>query len=107
MAASPLVTNRSTLLCPHGGVVSFTPMGAGRPVQPGGGIPVVMTDVFVVAGCPCMLGATPSPCTRVQWVSGNYDPLINGVPTLTVASVGLCLSATGAPQGPVIVARAC
>jgi hypothetical protein len=45
----------------------------------------------------------PSPCVLVQWASTAADSTINGVPALTTDSVGLCIAATQAPQGPVIV----
>ena len=45
----------------------------------------------------------PSPCIRVQWIVTDLRSAVNGVPTLSASSVGLCLAPTQIPQGPVIV----
>jgi hypothetical protein len=98
---SGFLTTASTLMCPHGGMVIGTPSStqvmAGAPV-------LTVADVFMVAGCAFVNGATPSPCVTVQWVSGAARVTAGGAAALTAASVGLCIAATGAPQGTALVA---
>jgi hypothetical protein len=50
-----------------------------------------------------MIGPVPSPCLTVQWVSPALQSQAGSNPTLTEASIGLCLAATQAPQGPVVI----
>lgn len=95
------LTPQATLMCPHGGTVigipANIPRAAGSPV-------LVATDTFIIAGCPFTLpGPTPSPCVQVQWVVPDSRVRINGSPTLSQSSVGLCISAAGVPQGTAIV----
>jgi len=95
-----LIDAGATLLCPHGGTVSIVASNAnvtaGAPVA-------VQTDTMVIAGCPFTIGP-PSPCVRVQWVVPDARVTVGGVPTLSQGSTGLCLAATGAPQGTVVIA---
>jgi hypothetical protein len=62
------------------------------------------SDTFTIAGCAFVIGVVPSPCISVQWVQPAAQSTRGGAPTLTLASVGLCLAATQAPQGPVVIA---
>jgi hypothetical protein len=64
---------------------------------------MLLSDVYLIAGCPFWPG-WPSPCMRVTWVSGSSLLYVKGQPALTLASVGMCVSAGGASQGPVIIA---
>lgn len=103
--AGKLLTTQSQLRCPHGGTVSAV---SGGPVMAGAGARVlVQTDACTVAGCPFQLpapsGTVPSPCVRVQWIIANAAVRVNGIPTLSESSVGVCLSALQAPQGTVVV----
>lgn len=98
--AGPLLTTDAVLTCPHGGTVSITPSSAR--VSAGGTV-VVQTDTATVAGCPFTTPSNPSPCVRVQWVVADSRVTVNGAATLSAGSTGLCLSAAGAPQGPVVV----
>lgn len=90
----PTLTTSSVLSCPHGGVVTgvlaklptFTPNS--------GAADLSTADLFAIAGC-----SFPTPCVRVRWIS---SPAL----TLDIRSIGLCVNAAGAPQGPVVVARA-
>jgi len=98
---SGLLTTASTLLCPHGGTVTATPAStnviAGAPV-------LTESATCMIAGCAFVVGTVPSPCVTVQWVAPAARVSIGGTPALTAASVGLCIGATGAPQGPVQIA---
>lgn len=75
-------------------------------VQAAAGFIAVLSDEFTVAGCPFMLPTvppTPSPCVIVRWMMGDLRMQINGTPTLSQSSVGLCYSALQIPQGPPVV----
>lgn len=91
----------ATLMCPHGGSVSIVTTNAR--VKGGGGYLVTANDVFVVAGCPFVAATVPSPCLTVQWSSPDTAVTVGGAPTLSQGSVGLCLNAAQAPQGPVTI----
>jgi hypothetical protein len=101
-----LLTTASVLMCPHGGSVSAI---TSNTHSNAGGAPLVgMSDTFLIAGCPFTLPGTPpipSPCLTVQWLVGNTSSQIAGDYTLSEASTGLCLAATQAPQGSVIIAN--
>jgi hypothetical protein len=67
---------------------------------------LTVSDTFLITGCPFTLPTTPptpSPCVTVQWSAPSANVTHGGAPALTAASVGLCLAATQAPQGSVIV----
>ena len=102
-----LLNSSSTLLCPHGGRVQHSPLGATL-YRVNGYPPMRLADHYMVTGCPFMmpLGPTlmPSPCMKVQWTVGSPFLSIKGSPALTNNSVGLCMSAMGMPQGPVVIA---
>lgn len=101
--ADPLITSASTLQCPHGGQVQI--VSANTRAQAGAAIALV-SDTFTVSGCPFQIPAAvpiPSPCILVQWIAPNVRTRVGGQPTLSHGSVGLCIGATGAPQGPVQV----
>ena len=98
------LTASSTMMCPHGGTVIATPAAAN--VQAAGTPMLSAADTFMIAGCPFMIALVPSPCLTVQWVSPAVNSSRGGSPTLTLASVGLCLAATQAPQGPIVIAAA-
>ncbi len=89
------------MMCPHGGLVSHVPTSY-TSYRVDGRLPMMLTDVYLVAGCPNYING-PSPCTMVSWLNGTVNLLIKGKPLLTIASVGLCQSATGIMQGPAIV----
>lgn len=97
----PLVTPATTMMCPHGGTVTGTPGSA----KAQAGAPVLrMSDTFLIAGCPFTLpGPVPSPCVSVQWVQTATRVKHGGDFALTLGSVGLCLAATQAPQGTVLL----
>lgn len=95
-----LLTASAQMTCPHGGMVTAIPS---TPTVTAGGDPVVlMTDTFVVAGCP-FAPVAPQPCVLVQWQTGATQSTVNGVAPLTTDSVGLCQAADGAVQGMVLI----
>jgi hypothetical protein len=97
-----LLTTASMLMCPHGGTVSA--ITSNTQVNAGGSPLVRASDTFVIAGCPFTLpGSVPSPCMTVQWISPDTRSQVASDFTLSEASVGLCLAATQAPQGTVLI----
>ncbi len=98
----PFLTVAATMTCPHGGTVTATPSSVNAKA---GGSPVLTaSDTFLIAGCAFNISGAPSPCVTVQWVQPATASTRRGAPTLTMASLGLCLAATQAPQGPVVIA---
>ncbi len=100
-----LLTAASQLKCPHGGTVkitsSSTSKAAGNPIA-------TMKDVFTITGCPFQLPTvppTPSPCVLVMWIKPMMRVRVSMVPALDQASVGLCIAATGLPQGPALIVK--
>jgi len=103
MSGSTLNT-ASTLMCPHGGTVHIISTNAR--VKTGGAFAALATDTFMVSGCPYQIPAVvpiPSPCVLVQWIVPDARSRVSGSFTLSQSSTGLCLSATGIPQGPVMM----
>jgi hypothetical protein len=98
---SGMLTTATVMMCPHGGTVQAIPSSTA--VQFGGAPTVTAADTFMIAGCAFNIVGVPSPCLTVQWVSTSLQNQVNSNPALTEASVGLCLAATQAPQGPVTI----
>ena len=96
-----LLTVASTMMCPHGGMVTAVPgstrASAGAPILRG-------SDTFIIAGCGFNVSAVPSPCVSVTWVQTATRVQHAGALVLNEASVGLCTAATQAPQGTVLIA---
>jgi hypothetical protein len=96
------LTTSSVLQCPHGGSVSATTTNS--VTKAGGDYVVSQSDTFMISGCSFQLpGPMPSPCMTVQWVSASTSNTVQGNNVLTTDSQGLCLAATQAPQGPVVI----
>lgn len=95
----------ATLQCPHGGAVQIATTNARTGAA--GAFMAAATDTFVVAGCPFQIPAVvpiPSPCVKVLWLVPDFRVRIaGGNPTLSRSDAGLCLSAAGIPQGPVMI----
>lgn len=103
--AGKALTVQSTLQCPHGGAVQIIPTNTR--VRADGGFVATIADTTLISGCPFQIPGTPpipSPCVTVQWVVGDTRVKASGNLTLSESSVGMCLAATQAPQGPVTVA---
>ena len=97
----------SSLQCPHGGMVQI--ISANARVKADGAFVALATDQFVIAGCPFQIpvgpAMVPSPCLLVQWLVSDLRTTVNGLPTLSQSSAGLCLNAMQIPQGPVSIAN--
>jgi hypothetical protein len=98
---APVLNVAAQIMCPHGGQAVLTTTNTH--LMAGGAPALTMADVHMIAGCPFVIVLKPSPCLRIQWVTGSTRLKVNGVPVLTLASVGLCLSPEQAPQGPAII----
>ena len=96
-----LLTTASTMMCPHGGVAMAVPGQTQAAID----APILrLSDSIIIAGCALSALVPPMPCVTVQWVVGATRVQAGGDFVLTEASVGLCLAATQAPQGTVIIA---
>lgn len=98
-----VLTSSSTIQCTHGGSASVSPsntkvMADNAPI-------LVESDVHTVAGCPFMIGNTPSPCVQIAWSAGASKVSVNGTAVLLQSSVGQCKAGSGAVQGTAIVAN--
>ncbi len=103
MAGKSITTN-SILLCPHGGMIQI--ITGNTKATAGGGFIATTADTFIISGCPNQIPAAapiPSPCVSVQWIVPDTRVKVNGSPTISRSSVGLCLSAARLPQGPVTI----
>ena len=96
-----LLTVSSNLACPHGGVISVKPAQTQDTVD---GQPILtVADTFIVGGCPFTIGPDPSPCSSVHWIDTCSTSTAGGYAALSSDSIGLCNTATGAAQGPVMI----
>jgi hypothetical protein len=104
--AGNTLTVASSLTCPHGATVTIAPSNSHA--FAGGVLIATSGDSFSIAGCPFQLPTvppTPSPCVIVQWSVADQQ-VTAGAATLSQSSQGQCISALGAPQGPVIIGGA-
>lgn len=95
------VDANATLQCPHGGQVQIS--SANTKTKAGGAAMALSNDTFMISGCPFLIGTVASPCLQVQWVLTDLRVKVNGTPVLSRSSVGLCVNAASAPQGPVTI----
>lgn len=96
-----VLNTASSLQCPHGGSVSV--VTSNTRVQMGGSYVLRASDTFTIAGCPFTLGASPHPCTQVNWVQPAVRCQVAGDFTLTEDSIGMCEAADMAIQGTVVI----
>lgn len=99
--AAGFLNMSSLLMCPHGGKVQ--PISTNTRVKAMGDFMLRSSDIFTIAGCPFNL-VVPHPCVQVQWVQPAAKSRVLSDFTLTEASVGLCVAADQAVQGPVTIA---
>lgn len=100
--AGYFLTTTSVLSCPHGGTVTMSTTNSR--VRADGNPVVRSTDTATIAGCPYTQdGVTPHPCVRVQWDVHCEHHTSQGDPSLTLDSVGFCLSVDGGTQGTVVI----
>jgi len=99
--ASHFLTPSSSMSCPHGGTV--TAATSNTKVKAGGDFVLRSTDTFTVGGCSYTIGPTPHPCVSVRWDVHAERHESDGDPSLTEASVGLCLAGDNGTQGTVSI----
>lgn len=93
-----ILTKSATMMCPHGGTINATVAGASRATA---GDPILAeSDLFLISGCPFMIGNSPHPCVTVQWIAPATKVTASQSKILTTDSQGLCKAADQAPQGP-------
>jgi uncharacterized Zn-binding protein involved in type VI secretion len=96
----PLVNVGSVAMCPHGGQVTIVSsdarvLASGTPVA-------TLADQFMIAGCAFTI-PPPQPCLMIRWMLGATRVLVNGTPPVLQTGVGMCIAASGPPNGPPIV----
>jgi len=96
-----ILDSPTSILCPHGGQASVTP--SAKKVKLGGNPPLLKGDTAAISGCSFNISGSPSPCSRVQWMTAATKTKIESGEPLLSTSVGLCMSAAGAPQGKAVI----
>jgi hypothetical protein len=91
---SPVLTQAATIMCPHGGRATVVPKNTGQ-VHIENTPVLVLTDVFVIAGCVFNYLGSPAPCISIQWTAPSTLLFANGEPVLLATSVGLCIGGSG------------
>ncbi len=99
-----MLTTASVMMCPHGGMVQASPSSS--QLQVGGASVLTAADTFIIAGCPFLIVLVPHPCVSINWVQPATRGSRGGAPVLTQASLGLCVAADMAVQGPVVIVSA-
>jgi hypothetical protein len=95
-----LLTQATTMMCPHGGTITAIPSSARAQAA---GAPVLRaSDTYIVAGC-SFAPVVPHPCVTVQWVLTAQRVRHASDFVLDEASVGLCLAGDQAPQGVALI----
>lgn len=97
MTGGYLLTTATVATCPHGGQITFT--ASQSAVKVDGAAVLVVSDRGDVKGCPFVAGTVYSPCTFVIWQMPAMQ-VKAGQPVVLDTSIGLCVSAAFAPQGP-------
>jgi hypothetical protein len=98
----PILTEASTVICPHGGQAVLMTSNVEAKVD--GAHMLLITDRHLIAGCP-FFTTVPMPCLSIQWVTAAAQTNLHGIPVLLQTSVGLCLNAAMAPQGTAVVVQ--
>ena len=82
----------ATVLCMHAGQAQ--PAVTDPRVRVGGQPIAKQTSTYTIAGCPFMIGTSPSPCVTAQWITSATRVRASGVPVLLQDSQAIC-----APNG--------
>ncbi len=96
-----MLDSGSQIMCPHGGTAVIVPKVT--KISLGLGAPLVADDTITITGCAFNVSGAPSPCIRITWTMPSIRVQAEGTPVLLSTSVGLCVNAGGAPQGPAVV----
>lgn len=87
-------------MCPHGGQAIVVPQN--MMVQIANSPVLVMTDVFMIAGCAFVIAGAPAPCLTIQWTMPAMNVMANHTPVLLWTSMGMCIGGSGALPAIVI-----
>ena len=87
-----------SIACPHGGSGVVTTRNTVMFL--GGAAAILVDDPVTIAGCAFNVSGAPQPCVRVGWQAPATRVSVNGTAVLLSTSIGLCVNAAGAPQGP-------
>ena len=94
--AGHTLTTSSILMCPHFGTVQI--ISTNTRVRAGGAFAALATDLYFVSGC-----LSGNPCLTVRWIVPDVRTKVNGLPTLSRSSIGICLDSLQLPQGQVAI----
>lgn len=95
-----VLTMRSVLMCPHGGMISPVPVTP-TAYRVDGYRPLLFSDVYAVIGCPFSAGPSALPCQTVNWLLPSNFLTVKGIPVLTSSSIGMTV---GGVPSPVVIA---
>jgi hypothetical protein len=87
-----------TIACPHQGQATVVP--GNQKVKVDGKFALLVNDTATIAGCIFNVSGVASPCLKIQWSMPATKVKVSGTPVLLETSIGLCLNAAQAPQGP-------
>jgi hypothetical protein len=94
--AGHTLTTSSILMCPHFGTVQI--ISTNTRVRASGAFAALATDLYLVSGC-----VSGNPCLTVRWIVPDVRTKVNGLPTLSRSSIGICLDSLQIPQGLVVI----
>jgi hypothetical protein len=100
----PVLTTSASITCPHGGQGQIA--SPSQSAATAGSAICTEDDEVKIAGCSFTIGPNPSPCMSVEWKTASGAGTAGGTAILTSSSLGLCMSAANAPQGPVTLSPA-
>jgi len=95
-----ILTVNATVMCPHGGQVSFAP--GQTSVKADGAFVMRPGDTSTVAGCAFAPGGVAHPCVTIEW-QNPAQSVSAGSSVLTSASIGLCKAGDQAAQGVALI----
>lgn len=96
-----ILDSGATIKCPHGG--QATVVTSATHMKLGGSPPILPTDTVTISGCSFNISGSPSPCMTVKWQMPALKVKTDNTAVLLSNSIGLCMSAAQAPQGPATV----
>src|SRR5262245_9613203 len=85
--SAPVLHTGASVRCAHGG--QAVPTSAGTPVRVAGHPVVVLTESYLVTGCP-LATPEPSPCVTARFVAGAIRLRVGGSPVVLASSTGVC-----------------
>ena len=94
-----LIQQGATVICVHGGQAEPTVPNPNVMLD---GMPsCLLSDPWVIAGCPGVPPSAIPPCVTAQWITGTTRVTSNGQPLLIETSQAICTPA-GTPLLPLV-----